>query len=92
MATTKTTCFIAVCDGCDLEFDQGYIVHCPSVMDAVGAATEADWVQVGEKLYCEHCAEGKGVSCAGCDDLVMFEGDRCESCRQEERREIKAPS
>lgn len=92
MATPEMTCYIAVCDDCKTELETDFIVHYPSVGEATWAATEHDWVWVGDKLYCEKCAEGKGVSCAGCDDLVEQEGDRCESCQQEERKPINAPS
>ncbi len=92
MATNKTTCYTAVCDGCRAELETDFIPHFPSPGDAVGYATECDWVRVGDKLYCEGCGEGKGVPCAGCDDLVEQEGERCTSCLQEDREEINAPS
>lgn len=92
MATTKMMCYIAVCDSCRKELETDFTLHHPSVGDAIGYATECDWVKVGDQLYCEGCSEGKGVPCAGCDDLVVLEGDRCETCQQEERRPIDAPS
>ena len=95
MATTKMTCYIAVCDGCNSELEFDYIPHHPHPGDAVGDAVDHDWVRVGDKLYCEQCAEGKGVPCVGCDDLVELDGERCESCLiedGEERRPINASS
>ncbi len=92
MATTQMTCYIIDCDACGKELEGDYIVHYPSPGDAFQSAIESDWVRVGDKLYCEGCGEGKGVPCAGCDDLVEQEGDRCVSCQHEERRENNAPS
>lgn len=76
------TCYIPACDECGQELESDYIEHFPSAGDATGRASDCDWVQVGDKLYCEQCGEGKGVPCAGCDDLVEHEGERCAPCRR----------
>jgi hypothetical protein len=81
MGTPQTTCYTAVCDGCNLELETDYIVHHPSPEEARGHATDCDWLALGDKLYCENCQEGKGVPCADCDNLVEREGDRCLSCQ-----------
>lgn len=85
MATPQVTCYIAVCDSCKTELETDYIVHHDGSGGAIEYATEHDWVVVGDKLYCEFCHEGgKGVPCAGCDDLVENEGERCALCQRQE--------
>ena len=84
MATPQMTCYIAVCDSCAQELETDYIVHHATPGDAIGYATDHDWVVVGGWLYCDHCQEGKGVSCASCDNLVEREGDRCRACQRQE--------
>ncbi len=87
MATTRMICYVAVCDGCHQEFETDYTVHNDWAADAIGYATEYDWVSIGNKLYCERCAEGyDGVPCANCDDLVECEGDFCRFCRDRRGR------
>ncbi len=93
MAFTKVTCYTTYCDACEREFETDYIVHHFSPEDARGDATDHDWVMVGDKIYCERCSEGKGVPCAGCDELVEKAGEYCQFCHPvEERRPINAPS
>lgn len=82
MTIARVICYIAVCNGCKQELETDYIVHHGSPGDAVGDAVDHDWVTVGDKLYCEGCAEGKGVPCAGCDDLVEYEGAYCRFCEE----------
>ncbi len=92
MSTKQKTCYIPICDECGTDLENDYVMHHPSEGDAIGYATECDWVRVGDKLYCEKCGEGKGVGCLSCDDLVEKDGDRCQPCQAEERRPINAAS
>ena len=92
MATPQKICYIAVCDGCDMELETDYVVHHDDPGDARGHATEHDWIVVEDKLYCEPCSDGKGFGCQSCDDLVKEDGTRCQPCQAEERRRINEPS
>ncbi len=101
MSTKQEVCYIPVCDGCDEELAYDYVQHFPSSGEAIGHATDCDWLVVEDKLYCEKCREGKGFGCRSCDDLVKVDGTRCPPCQDaqergqvtgEERRPINAPS
>ena len=88
MSTKQMTCHIPICDDCGEELEYEYVQHFPSEGDAIGHATDCDWLVVEDKLYCEKCRDGKGFGCRSCDDLVKEDGDRCQSCQAEERRRI----
>ncbi len=80
MTTMKMTCYVPQCDGCEEVLESDYVQHFPSSGEAIGHATDCDWLVVGDKLYCEKCREGKGFGCQSCDDLVEKDGDRCVDC------------
>ncbi len=92
MATKQSVCYVPWCDECGTDLENDYVMHHPSEGDAIGYATECDWLRVEDKLYCEKCRAGKGFGCRSCDDLVKVDGTRCQPCQDaEERRQIDAP-
>jgi len=60
MSTRRTTCYVATCDGCRLDFDesgpQGVTLHFDTENDALGAAVADGW-QITEAglLLCRLC-------------------------------------
>ncbi len=101
MSTKQMVCYSSWCDGCGTELEDDYVVHFPSAGEAIGHATDCDWLVVEDKLYCEKCREGKGFGCRSCDDMVKVDGTRCQPCQDaqergqveaEERRPINASS
>lgn len=86
MSTKQEICYIPICDGCGIELEYEYVQHFPSVSEAIGRATDCDWLVVEDKLYCEKCRDGKGFGCRSCDDLVKVDGTRCQPCQDAQER------
>lgn len=55
MAFRELTCFTAVCDGCDNEFEHDYMSHWPSAAEAAEEAVEGGWYGDEKSLFCAIC-------------------------------------
>ena len=90
MAIKQLICYIRIFDGCGVELEFEYVQHFPSVDEATSHSTDFDWLVVEDNLYCEKCRGAYGFDCQSCcDNLVKVDGERCQPCQEEERREIK---
>lgn len=58
MGAQQVTCFIAVCDDCETEFEHDYTPHWPSSQEAIDdAVNNGDWwSDEGKVLLCDDCA------------------------------------
>lgn len=62
MAITKTTCYLAECDGCGEQWEDEYVVHHESRAAAIDYAMDNERaIIIGETVYCESCARHRNL-------------------------------
>jgi hypothetical protein len=85
------TCHIAVCDGCENEYEHDYIPHWPSSADAVEEVVDnADWWASKDRLQllCSDCKFKPHAFVES--DLYPDDCDRCSNPADEHAQVVPA--
>lgn len=76
MSARQVTCFVAVCDDCEDEYEHDYTPHWPSAGEAIADVVDnADWWSSADTLLCQEC---RSKPHAHVPD--QFSPDDCDRC------------
>lgn len=82
MAVKQVTCFIAVCDDCETEYEHDYTPHWPSAGEATDDAVgSGEWWSREGALLCSNCKLKPHAFVPS--ELLAEDCDRCEKPRDE---------